>query len=222
MGSQKVGHNWTTFTLFTIIFLFKLYFYLYVHASSVVSDSLWPHGLYVACQAPFSMGFSRQEYWCVLSFPPQGIFQTQGNLHLLHLLYWQWDSIPLHHLESTLFVQVITVKRKKNHGITEKDVVIVSQSLSCVWLFETPWMFACQALLSSTISWSLLKFMSIESAMLHYHLIFYCPLLLLPSQHQDLFQGINSSHQEAMYWSFSLFVWQGCDPRRGENYLRRE
>ena len=160
MGSQKVGHNWTTFTLFTIIFLFKLYFYLYVHASSVVSDSLWPHGLYVACQAPFSMGFSRQEYWCVLSFPPQGIFQTQGNLHLLHLLYWQWDSIPLHHLESTLFVQVITVKRKKNHGITEKDVVIVSQSLSCVWLFETPWMFACQALLSSTISWSLLKFMS--------------------------------------------------------------
>ena len=29
----------------------------------------------------------------------QGIFQTQGsNLHLLHLLHWQADSLPLHHL----------------------------------------------------------------------------------------------------------------------------
>ena len=31
---------------------------------SVVSDSLWP------LQAPLSMGFSRQEYWSRLSFPP--------------------------------------------------------------------------------------------------------------------------------------------------------
>ena len=82
MGSQRIGHDWVTFTLFTIIFLFKFYLYLYVHACSVVSDSLWPHGLYVAHQAPFSMGFAKQEYWCGLLFPPQGIFQTQGNLSL--------------------------------------------------------------------------------------------------------------------------------------------
>ena len=30
---------------------------------SVVSDSLWPHELYIACQAPLSMKFSRPEYW---------------------------------------------------------------------------------------------------------------------------------------------------------------
>ena len=36
-------------------------------ACSVVSHSLRPHGL--ACQAPLSMGFSRQEYWSGLSFP---------------------------------------------------------------------------------------------------------------------------------------------------------
>ena len=36
---------------------------------SVVSDSLWPHGLYVACQAPLSMEFFRQEYWCGLPCP---------------------------------------------------------------------------------------------------------------------------------------------------------
>jgi len=33
---------------------------------SVMSDSLWPHGL--AHQAPLSMGFSRQEYWSGLPF----------------------------------------------------------------------------------------------------------------------------------------------------------
>ena len=36
-------------------------------------------------------------------------------------------------------------------------------SLSCVWLFETPWTAACQASLSFSISQSLLKLMSIES-----------------------------------------------------------
>ena len=34
--------------------------------------SLRPHGLYVACQAPPSMGFSRQEYWSGLPFPSPG------------------------------------------------------------------------------------------------------------------------------------------------------
>ena len=31
---------------------------------TVVSDSLRSPGLYVARQAPLSMEFSRQEYWC--------------------------------------------------------------------------------------------------------------------------------------------------------------
>ena len=45
----------------------------------------------------------------------------------------------------------------------------------------TPWTAARQASLSFTGSWSLLKFMSIESVMPSNHLILYCPLLLLPS-----------------------------------------
>ena len=36
---------------------------------SVVSDSATPMD-YIACQAPLSMGFSRQEYWSGLPFPP--------------------------------------------------------------------------------------------------------------------------------------------------------
>ena len=46
------------------------------------------------------------------------------------------------------------------------------QSLSCVWLFATPWTAARQASLSITNSPSLLKFMSVDSVMPSNHLIF--------------------------------------------------
>ena len=60
-------------------------------------------------------------------------------------------------------------------------VVVVVQSLSGVWLFATPWTAARQASLSFTISWNLLKLMSIELVMPSSHLILCGPLLLLPS-----------------------------------------
>ena len=53
------------------------------------------------------------------------------------------------------------------------------QSLSHVQLLATPWTAARQPSLSSTISWSLLKF--IELIMPSNHLILCCPLLFLPS-----------------------------------------
>ena len=54
------------------------------------------------------------------------------------------------------------------------------QSLSCVRLFVTPFTAACQASLSITNSWSLLKLLSIELMMPSNHLILCRPLLLLP------------------------------------------
>jgi len=58
---------------------------------------------------------------------------------------------------------------------------VVVQLLSLFWLFGTPWATTlCQSPLSSVISQSLLKFMSIESLMLSNHLILCHPLLLLP------------------------------------------
>ena len=72
----------------------------------------------------------------------------------------------------------------------------VVQSLSHVQLVAKPWTAACQAPLSSTLSQSLLKFMSIESVVLSNHLVLCCPLLLLPSifsQHQGLFQWVGQS-----------------------------
>ena len=60
-------------------------------------------------------------------------------------------------------------------------VVVVVQSLHCIQLFATPWTIACQAPLSSSISWGLFKFMSIESIMPSNHLILWQPILLLPA-----------------------------------------
>ena len=54
------------------------------------------------------------------------------------------------------------------------------QSLSHVWLFETPWTAAHEASLSITSSQNLLKLMSIESVMPSNHLTLCCPLLLPP------------------------------------------
>ena len=55
--------------------------------------------------------------------------------------------------------------------------IVVIQLLNLVQLFVTPWTAAHQAPLSSIISWSLPKFMSIELVMLPNHLILCCPLL---------------------------------------------
>ena len=83
------------------------------------------------------------------------------------------------------------------------------QSLSCVQLFVTPWTSACQASLSITNSGSLPKLMSIESVVPSNHLIFCCPLLLLPS----IFSSIRFfSNESALnirwskYWSFSFNI----------------
>ena len=54
------------------------------------------------------------------------------------------------------------------------------QSLSRVWLFETPWIAARQASLSISNSRSSLRLTSLESVMPSSHLILCRPLLLLP------------------------------------------
>ena len=77
-------------------------------------ETLWT----AAHQAPLSVGFSRQEYWTGLQYPPpgdlprclhfsvvHGIFQQEywselpflppGKSPTLHLLHWQTDFLPL-------------------------------------------------------------------------------------------------------------------------------
>ena len=63
---------------------------------------------------------------------------------------------------------------------TNLSIVVVVQSLSHVRLFVTPWTATRQASLTFTVSWSLLKLMSIELVMPSNHLILCFSLLLLP------------------------------------------
>ena len=52
----------------------------------------------VACQAPLSMGFSRQEYWSGLPCPPPGDLPDPGiSLTSPASLALQTDSLPLSH-----------------------------------------------------------------------------------------------------------------------------
>ena len=59
--------------------------------------------------------------------------------------------------------------------------LIIFQLISHVGLFAALWTAAYQVSLSFTISWSLLKFISIESVLLSNHLILCLSLLLLLS-----------------------------------------
>ena len=81
------------------------------------------------------------------------------------------------------------------------------QLLSCVWLFATPWITACQASLSITISQSVPRLMFIESVMPSNHLILCRPLLLLPTIPPSIRVFSNESTLHMMwpkYWSFSF------------------
>ena len=81
------------------------------------------------------------------------------------------------------------------------------QPLSCVQLFATPWTAACQASLSLTIPWNLLKLMSMESVTASNYLIFGCFLLLLPSIFPSIKIFSNESALRIRWpkdWSFSI------------------
>ena len=83
------------------------------------------------------------------------------------------------------------------------------QLLSCVWLFATPWITACQASLSITNSWSSLRLTSIESMMPSSHLILGRPLLLLPPIPPSIrvFSNESTLHMRwPKYWSFSFSI----------------
>ena len=90
-----------------------------------------------------------------------------------------------------------------------RNTIVVGQLLRRVQFFVTRWNAACQASLSFTVSWSFLRFMSIEWVMLFNHLIPCCLLLLLPS----IFPSIRVFSNELAlwirwpnYWSFNFSI----------------
>ena len=83
------------------------------------------------------------------------------------------------------------------------------QLLSCVLTLLTPWPAGCQASLSITNSWSLLKLIPIKSVMPSNHLVLSYPVLPLPS----IFPSIRVFTNESVlhirwpkYWNFSFSI----------------
>ena len=94
------------------------------------------------------------------------------------------------------------------HGVSVFASFSSAQSLSCVWLFATPWTTACQTSLSITDSRSLPK-LPIKSVMPSNHLIFCRPLLLLPPIPPSIRVFSNESAlcmRWPKYWSFSFSI----------------
>ena len=81
------------------------------------------------------------------------------------------------------FLIICPQSKAKKASFILQVVFMLFSSFNCSVMSNsvTPWTAACQAPLSFTISWSLLRFMSIEWVMLSNHLILCWPLLLLPS-----------------------------------------
>ena len=111
----------------------------------------------------------------------------------------KWDAIPFSSGSSQLrdWTQVSRISGRFFTTWATREALQFSsvQSLSCVRLFATPWITACQVFLSITNSWSSLKLLSIESVMPSHPLSSPSPPAPNPSQHQSLFQWVNSLHE---------------------------
>ena len=96
-------------------------------------------------------------------------------------------------------------------GCPWPSAALVLLVLSCLVMSDsaTPWTAACQASLSFTISWSLLKLLSIELVMPSNRLILCRPLLLPPSIFPSIrvFSNESALHiRWPKYWSFSFSI----------------
>ena len=136
-----------------------------------------------------------------LIFPwASGIFHycCYGESALDILIDISWYKSASISLGCTLSLEFLGCRTMWTSHCTEKCFSSV-QSLSCVWLFATPWIAAHQTSLSITNSKSSLRLTSIESVMPFSNLILCRPLLLLP-------QPLPASESFPMS---QLFAWGG-------------
>ena len=133
------------------------------------------------------MGFSRQEYWNGLPFPPPGDLPDSGI---------QASSLVPPALAGRFFTT--SIRRASEHTVKSEQSISSVHLLSLVQLFVTPWTAAPQASLSITNSRSLLNSYPF-SRWCHPTISSLSPPspAFNPSQHQGLFQWVSSSHQMA-------------------------
>ena len=147
---------------------------------------LQPSGIY-KCEVKCS-GCHNVEPWHLLN-----ILQYPRRLNENKYLLPTFLSITSH-LLSSLHIYIFF----PNPQIPSASFTVVLRSLSCVRLFATLWTTACQASLSFTISWSLLKLMSIKLVMPSYHHIW------------PKYQSIGFSISPSNKYSDLIYFWIDC------------
>ena len=108
-------------------------------------------------------------YLCNFS-EPQGKYSVFHHRNYVKFLSRKFYSNFVYYNECKIFPKAFSA-----------SVEIIICYCSILYLTVTLWTVACQSPLSSTVSQSLLEFMFIESLIQSNHLIFYQPLLFLPS-----------------------------------------
>ena len=134
-------------------------------------------------------------------------FESRGNWNRLQSPgspQVSWNIIHKEFCEQS-GLREVTGNWSRLHCSRQEEDQFSSVAQSCL----TPWTAACQASLSITNSWSLIKLMSIESVMPSNHLIPCHPLLLSPS----IFPSVRVFSNESVlcirwpkYWSFSFRI----------------
>ena len=135
--------------------------------------------------------------------PIQYLIKVCSFFFYLVLLIDSWSIILKNIVEINFLFWI-------NHFISyggSFQIVTSVQSLSRVRFFATPWIAARQASLSVTFSRSSLRITSIESDAIQpsHPLSSPSPPAPNPSQHQSLFQWVNSSHEVAKVLEFQLY-----------------
>ena len=137
----------------------------------------------VACQAPQYMEFSRQEFWSGLPFPSPGDLRTQRwNPCLLSLLHWQAGSLPLESFSSVQF----------SRSVMSNSLQPMNRS--------TPGLPIHHQLPAFTQT----HVHRVGDAIQPSHPLSSPSPAPNPSQHQSLFQWVNSSHEVAKVLEFQL------------------
>ena len=147
-----------------------------------------------------SWAISNPEIWC-----------CEKVLHSIYQHIWKTQQCP-QDWKRSVFIPIPkkgNAKECSNYRtialISHASKVMLKILQARLQLTELNWTAACQASLSITNSQSLLKLMSIESVMPFNHsLSSPSPPAFNLSQHQDLFQGVGSSHQVAKELEFQL------------------
>ena len=169
----------------------------------------WSLPEWIICNNP--LWLSDIHCLCKLGFPKYGLIWTfLKSVNGFHFFYdflvlclisfslHKWPIFPL------AGISLYDIKCQRVYNPVQFSSV---QSISHVWLFATPWIAAHQVSLSITTSWSSLKLTSMESVMPiqpSYPLLFPSPPAPNPSQHQSLFQWVNSLHEVAKVLEFQL------------------